>query len=102
MPAGLDFAQASALPTSGTTALHALRDAGGVQAGQKVLVVGASGGVGIYAVQLARAFGALVTAVCSTSKMELMRSLGASEVIDRSREDFTSTRGSGSTSSSTW
>ena len=91
MPAGLDFAQASALPTSGTTALHALRDAGGVQAGQKVLVVGASGGVGIYAVQLARAFGALVTAVCSTSKMELMRSLGASEVIDRSREDFTST-----------
>jgi len=90
VPTGPDlgFARASALPTSGATALHALRESGGVQAGQKVLVIGASGGVGIFAVQLAKAVGALVTGVCSTAKTGLVESLGASHVIDHTRVDL--------------
>jgi NADPH:quinone reductase-like Zn-dependent oxidoreductase len=88
-PDGLTVEQASAIPTSAATALHALRESGQVQAGQKVLVVGASGGVGIYAVQLAKAFGALVSGVCGPAKAELVLSLGASHVIDYTRVDFT-------------
>jgi NADPH:quinone reductase-like Zn-dependent oxidoreductase len=87
-PANLSFEQAAVVPISGSTALQALRDAGRVQAGQKVLVIGASGGVGTYAVQLAKAFGAQVTGVCSTAKVDLVRSLGADRVIDYTREDF--------------
>lgn len=87
-PAGLSFAQAAVVPVSGSTALQALRDAGHVRDGQNVLVTGASGGVGSYAVQLAQAFGASVTGVCSTAKMELVRGLGADHVIDYTREDF--------------
>lgn len=88
-PANLSFEQAAAVPISGMTALTGLRDAGEVQPGQKVLVIGAAGGVGSYAVQLAKAFGAEVTGVCSTSKTELVLSIGADEVIDYTREDFT-------------
>lgn len=87
-PAQLSFEEAAALPVSGQTALQALRDAGRVEAGQSVLVIGASGGVGTYAVQLAKAFGAEVTAVCSTAKIDLVRSLGADHVIDYSRADL--------------
>jgi NADPH:quinone reductase-like Zn-dependent oxidoreductase len=71
------------------TALHGLRDAGKLQPDQKTLIIGAAGGVGTYAVQLAKAFGAVVTGVCSTSKVELVRAIGADEVIDYTREDFT-------------
>jgi NADPH:quinone reductase-like Zn-dependent oxidoreductase len=88
-PINLSFAQAAAIPVSAGTALQALVDAGRVQAGQSVLVVGASGGVGSYAVQLAKAFGADVTAVASTAKLDLATSLGADHVIDYTREDFT-------------
>lgn len=87
-PANLSFTQAAVIPVSAATALRALVDVGRVQAGQSVLVLGASGGVGTYAVQLAKAFGAEVTGVCSTSKMELVASLGADHVIDYTREDF--------------
>jgi NADPH:quinone reductase-like Zn-dependent oxidoreductase len=87
-PVNLSFAQAAVVPVSAGTALQALRDVGRVQAGQSVLVVGASGGVGTYAVQLAKAFGATVTGVCSTAKVELVRSLGADRVVDYTREDF--------------
>jgi len=87
-PANLSFEQAAVVPISGSTALQALRDAGRLEAGQKVLVIGASGGVGSYAVQLAKAFGAQVTGVCSTAKVDLVRSLGADDVIDYTRADF--------------
>ncbi len=88
-PSNLSFEQAAAVPVSGMTALHGLRDAGKLQPEQKVLIIGAAGGVGTYAVQLAKAFGAVVTGVCSTSKAELVRTIGADEVIDYTREDFT-------------
>jgi NADPH:quinone reductase-like Zn-dependent oxidoreductase len=88
-PANLTFQQAAAIPTSASTALQALRDAGGIERGQQVLIVGASGGVGIYAVQIAKAFGADVTGVSSTAKVDMVRSIGADHVIDYTREDFT-------------
>jgi NADPH:quinone reductase-like Zn-dependent oxidoreductase len=87
-PANATFEQAAVVPVSAVTALQALTDVGHVKAGQKVLVTGASGGVGSYAVQLARAFGAEVTGVCSTAKLDLVRSLGAAHVIDYTQDDF--------------
>jgi len=89
-PASLTFEQAAAAPISGLTALQAVRDAGKVRSGQSVLIIGASGGVGTFAVQIAKAFGANVTGVCSTAKVDLVRSLGADHVIDYTREDITS------------
>ena len=87
-PANLSFAQAASVPVSGCTALQALRDAGRIEAGQQVLVIGAAGGVGTFAVQLAKAFGAQVTGVCSGTKVDLVRSLGADDVVDYTRHDF--------------
>ena len=87
-PATLTFEQAAAVATSGFTALQGLRDRGEVQAGQKVLVIGASGGVGTSAVQIAKAFGAEVTGVCSTRNVDMVRSIGADHVIDYTRDDF--------------
>lgn len=87
-PVSLSFEQAAAVPVSALTALQALRNAGRVEPGQSVLVIGASGGVGTYAVQLAKAFGAEVTGVCSTTKVDLVRSLGADHVIDYTRSDL--------------
>ena len=88
-PANLSFEQAAALPISGVTALQALRDKAHVQPGQTVLVIGAGGGVGTLAVQVAKAFGAHATGVASSSKLDLVRSIGADDVIDYTREDFT-------------
>ena len=87
-PANLTFEQAAVVPISGLTALQSLLDVGRLQAGQHVLIVGASGGVGSYAVQIAKASGAEVTGVCSTAKVDLVRSIGADHVIDYTRDDF--------------
>jgi NADPH:quinone reductase-like Zn-dependent oxidoreductase len=87
-PANLIFEQAAVVPISGLTALQAVRDSGNVQPGQKVLIIGASGGVGTFAVQIAKSFGAQVTGVCSTTKADLVLSLGADDVVDYTREDF--------------
>jgi NADPH:quinone reductase-like Zn-dependent oxidoreductase len=87
-PVNLSFEQAAVVPVSGLTALQALTDVGHLQPGQQVLIIGASGGVGSYAVQLAKALGAEVTGVSSTAKLDLVRSLGADHVIDYTREDF--------------
>jgi NADPH:quinone reductase-like Zn-dependent oxidoreductase len=87
-PANLSFEQAAAVPVSAITALQAVRNKGRVQAGQKVLIIGAGGGVGTYAVQIAKSFGAEVTGVCSTTKIDLVRSLGADHIVDYTREDF--------------
>jgi NADPH:quinone reductase-like Zn-dependent oxidoreductase len=87
-PEEVSFEQAAATPTSGVTALQAVRDHGKVKAGQHVLVIGASGGVGTFAVQIAKADGAQVTGVCSAAKSDLVRSIGADHVIDYSKEDF--------------
>jgi NADPH:quinone reductase-like Zn-dependent oxidoreductase len=90
-PTNLSFEQAAAVPISGFAALQALRDTGGVRPGQRVVVIGASGGVGSFAVQLAKAFGAQVTGVCSTKSLEMVRSIGADHVIDYTQQDFTRT-----------
>jgi NADPH:quinone reductase-like Zn-dependent oxidoreductase len=87
-PAGLTFEQAAALPIAGCTALQALRDKGRLQPGQRVLINGAAGGVGTFAVQIARSFGGHVTGVCSTRNVEMVRSIGADQVIDYAQEDF--------------
>jgi NADPH:quinone reductase-like Zn-dependent oxidoreductase len=88
-PERLTFEQAAAVPVSGTTAIQAVRDKGHVKPGQSVLVIGAGGGVGTFTVQIAKAMGATVTGVASTSKLDLVRSIGADDVIDYTREDFT-------------
>ncbi len=88
-PANSSFEDAAAVPIAAITALQGLRDRGRIQAGHKVLIDGASGGVGTFAVQIAKSFGAEVTAVCSATKMDTARSIGADHIIDYTREDFT-------------
>jgi len=88
-PVGISFEQAASVPVAALTALQGLRDVGDLESGQSVLINGASGGVGTFAVQIAKHLGAEVTAVCSTSKVNMIRSLGADQVIDYTREDFT-------------
>ena len=90
IPTGLSFAEAAAIPIAGLTAIQCLRDHGGLQAGEKILINGASGGVGTYAVQMAKAMGAEVTGVCSTRNVELVYALGADHVIDYTQADFAS------------
>jgi NADPH:quinone reductase-like Zn-dependent oxidoreductase len=87
-PANLSFDQAAAVPISALTALQGVRDQGRIQAGQKVLIVGASGGVGSFAVQVAKAFGAEVTGVCSAAKVDAVRAIGADHVVDYASDDF--------------
>lgn len=89
MPAGISFEDAATIAVSGTTALQGLRDAGKLQAGQSVLINGAAGGVGTFAVQIAKALGATVTAVCGEGSVERMKTLGADQVVDYTKEDFT-------------
>ena len=90
-PTNLTFEQAATVPTTGCTALQGVRDVGRVQSGQNVLIIGAAGGVGSFAVQIAKAFGTHVTGVCSTTQVDLVRSIGADRVIDYTLEDFTAT-----------